>query len=61
MTKTEVENKKTKIEILTSVALIRLTEADDIICELVNSGKLPKHEQNKIYNIILQLRNILDI
>ena len=61
MTKTEVENKKTKIELLTCDAYIKLTEADEIICELVNGGKLPKHEQNKIYNIILQLKNILDI
>lgn len=61
MTKTEAENKKTKIELLTCDAYTKLTEADEIICELVNSGKLPKHEQNKIYNIILQLRNILDI
>lgn len=61
MTKTEAENKKTKIELLTLDAYAKLTEADELICELVNGGKLPKHEQNKIYNIILQLRNVLDI
>lgn len=61
MNKTEVENKKTKIEILVCDAYAKLVEADEIICELVNCGKLEKYEQNKIYNIILQLRNILDI
>ena len=61
MTKTEANNKITQIEVLTSLAYLKLTEADEIICELVNAGKLEKYEQNKIYNIILQLRNILDI
>lgn len=61
MTKTEAENKKNKIESLTYDAYIKLTEADELICELVNNGKLQKHELNKIYNIILQLKNILDI
>jgi flagellin-specific chaperone FliS len=61
MTKQEIENKKTKIEILCSCAYSQLSEADELICELVNNGNLEKYELNKIYNIILQLRTILNI
>ena len=61
MTNTEANNKKAQIEILTSLAYTKLTEADELICELVNAKKLEKYELNKIYNIILQLRNILNI
>lgn len=61
MKKSEIENKKTQIENLTCVAYCRLQEADELICELVNAGAIEKYELNKIYNIILQLRNILDI
>ena len=61
MTKQEAENKKTKIENLCCCAYSQLIEADEIICELVHANKLEKYELNKIYNIILQLKNILDI
>lgn len=57
----EIESKKAKIENLTCTAYSRLQEADELICELVNAGAIEKYEQNKIYNIILQLKNILDV
>ena len=55
------EEQKNIAEELTMEAINKLEQADEIICELVNAGKLEKHEQNKIYNIILQLKNILNI
>ena len=55
-----IEEKKNKAEELTKEAIKKLEEADEIILNLVNNNKLPKSEQNKIYNIILQLKAITE-
>lgn len=53
-------DKLEKIEELTIDALNKLEEADEIICELVDCGELPKCDRNKIYNIILILKDVLN-
>jgi hypothetical protein len=53
-------DKLEKIEELTIDALNKLEKADEIICELVDGGKLPKCDRNKIYNIILILKDVLN-
>lgn len=55
------EEQKNIAEELTKEAINKLEQADEIILNLVDNNQLPKSEQNKIYNIILQLKNILDI
>lgn len=49
-----------KAETLTIEALNKLEQADEIITDLVNCEYLQKCEYNKIYNIILQLKEILN-
>lgn len=49
-----------QIEELIKEAYNKLCEADEIIVDLVNKNKIPKHYANKIYNIILQLKNIIE-
>ena len=49
-----------RAEALTIEALNKLEQADEIITDLVNCEYLPKCEYNKIYNIILQLKEILN-
>lgn len=54
------QKKLEKAEALTIEALNKLEQADEIIVDLVNCEYLPKCEYNKIYNIILQLKGILN-
>lgn len=54
------EEQKNLAEELTKDAINKLEQADEIIINLVNNNQLPKSEQNKIYNIILQLKAITE-
>ena len=54
------EEQKNQAEELTKEAINKLEQADEIIINLVNNNQLPKSEQNKIYNIILQLKAITE-
>lgn len=54
------EEQKNIAEELTKEAIAKLEQADEIITNLVNNNELPKHEYNKLYNIILQLKAITE-
>ena len=54
------EEQKNLSEELTKEAINKLEQADEIILNLVKNNQLPKSEQNKIYNIILQLKAITE-
>ena len=58
-----IENEENEIEELCKEALAKLEQADEILCDFLQDwAKDPesRHKSNKLYNIILLLKELLN-